>query len=324
MSQWTGRPIAARSEPMGKVVRAVVLGSAAGGGFPQWNSNAPACRRARAGDVLARPRTQASAAVTGDDRHWFLLNASPDLRQQIEATPALWPREKLRSSPIAGVVLTGGDVDAIAGLLTLRERQALTVYATIPVLEVLRSNSIFEVLSHDLVRRERLPLDVPTALLLPDGQESGLVCTAFAVPGKVPLYLEAGDAPAIETDERTVGLMLEAGDKRLFYVPGCAAMTPALADRLRGAETVFFDGTLWTDDEMVQAGLGQKTGRRMGHMSVSGPDGTMAAFEPLGIAQKILIHINNSNPVLLDNSPECAEIVARGWEIAYDGMEVVL
>lgn len=302
----------------------MVLGSAAGGGFPQWNSNAPACRRARQGDPAARPRTQASLAVSAEGRNWFLLNASPDLRQQIEATPVLWPREELRSSPIAGVVLTGGDVDAIAGLLTLRERQAFSVYGTAPVLDVLESNSIFDVLARDLVRRERLALDMPTALLLPDAQKSGLVCTAFAVPGKVPLYLEADDAPVIEADERTVGLMLEAGGKRLFYVPGCAAMTPALAERLRGAEMAFFDGTLWADDEMVRAGLGQKTGRRMGHMSVSGSDGTMAGFEQLGVANKILIHINNSNPVLLDDSPERAELAARGWEVAYDGMEIVL
>jgi pyrroloquinoline quinone biosynthesis protein B len=305
-------------------VRAVVLGAAAGGGFPQWNSFAPACRRAREGDPAAQKGSQASVAVSADGRHWFLLNASPDLRQQIEATPVLWPREGLRSTPIAGVVLTGGDVDAIAGLLTLRERQALTVYATAPVLRVLDQNSVFDVLARDLVRREKLELDVATPLLLPDGEASGLVCTAFAVPGKVPLYLEAGQAPTIEADDRTVGLALEAGGRKMFYIPGCAAMTPALADRLRGAKTVFFDGTLWTDDEMLQAGLGQKTGRRMGHMSVSGRHGTVATFEHLGVARKILIHINNSNPVLLDDSPERAEILAHGWEVAYDGMEVSL
>jgi pyrroloquinoline quinone biosynthesis protein B len=305
-------------------MRALVLGAAAGGGFPQWNSNAPGCRRARAGDPMALPRTQASVAITADGAHWFLLNASPDLRQQIGQTPVLWPHEGLRSSPIAGVVLTGGDVDAIAGLLTLRERQRLSVYATGPVLEVLDGNSVFEVLARDLVARRRLELDRPVALALPDGRESGLTCTAFAVPGKVPLYLEADDAPAIAADERTVGLRLEAAGKTLFYVPGCAAMTADLAERLRGAALVFFDGTLWDDDEMVRAGLGPKTGRRMGHMSVSGPQGTMAAFEPLGVARKILIHINNSNPVLLADSPEHAAVRRQGWTVAHDGMEVAL
>jgi pyrroloquinoline quinone biosynthesis protein B len=140
----------------------------------------------------------------------------------------------------------------------------------------------------------------------------------------VPLYLEADDAPAIAADERTVGLRLEAAGKTLFYVPGCAAMTADLAERLRGAALVFFDGTLWDDDEMVRAGLGPKTGRRMGHMSVSGPQGTMAAFEPLGVARKILIHINNSNPVLLADSPEHAAVRRQGWTVAHDGMEVAL
>lgn len=262
-------------------------------------------------------------AVSGDGSHWFLLNASPDLRQQLQATPALWPTKALRSSPVAGVVLTGGDVDAIAGLLTLRERQAFSVHATAPVLQVLDSNSIFEVLARDVVTRHRLMLDRETELALADGQPSGLRCTAFAVPGKVPLYLEADAPPAIAADERTVGLMLRAGrGPPMFYVPGCAGMTPELADRLRGADLVLFDGTLWTDDEMIRAGLGPKTGRRMGHMSVAGPDGTMAALAPLGIRRKVLIHINNSNPVLLDDSPERALAAARGWEVAWDGMEL--
>ncbi len=305
-------------------MRAIVLGAAAGGGFPQWNSNAEACRRARGCDPAARSRTQASVAISADGTHWFILNASPDLRQQIEATPALWPIHGLRSSPIAGAVLTGGDVDAIAGLLTLRERQPLRVYATAPVLDVLDRNSVFEVLARDIVTRERLLLDQEVELAVPDGTPSGLRCTAFAVPGKVPLYLESGNQPAIEEGERTVGLMLRDGaGSRLFFIPGCAAMTPALADRLRDAPLVLFDGTLWTDDEMIRAGLGAKTGRRMGHMSVAGAEGTMAAFANLGVRRKVLIHINNSNPVLLDDSPERAEVRARGWDVARDGMELV-
>lgn len=306
-------------------MRAIVLGAAAGGGFPQWNSNAPACRRARAGDSGARPRTQACVAVTSDGQHWFLLNASPDLRQQMFATPQLWPAQGLRSSPVAGVVLTGGDVDAIAGLLTMRERQAFSIHATAPVLQVLDSNSVFEALARDIVTRQRLMLDRETELALPDGRPSGLCCTAFAVPGKVPLYLEADEQPAIEADERTVGLMLHAGGgPAMFYIPGCAAMTPELSDRLRGAALVLFDGTLWTDDEMIRAGLGPKTGRRMGHMSMAGPEGTMAAFAGLGVRRKVLIHINNSNPVLLDDSPERAQAAAMGWEVAWDGMELAV
>ncbi|MDB5974021.1 MAG: pqqB [Nevskia sp.] len=304
-------------------MKAVVLGAAAGGGFPQWNSNAAACNRARRGDQAARARTQASLAVSNDSEHWFLLNASPDLRQQIEATPALHPRHGLRSSPIAGVVLTGGDVDAIAGLLTLRERQPFTVYASAKVHGVLKANPIFNVLAADVVARQILSLEQPQALLQQDGKASGLTVEFFPVPGKVPLYLEeAGGTPPIVLGEDTVGAMISDGNSRLFYIPGCASMTEALAQRLRGAELVLFDGTLWRDDEMIRAGLGSKTGRRMGHMSLSGADGTIAAFSGLGVRRKVLVHINNSNPVLLDDSAERAETVAAGWEVAHDGMEL--
>jgi pyrroloquinoline quinone biosynthesis protein B len=304
---------------------AIVLGAAAGGGFPQWNSNAAACRRARAGDPAARPRTQASLAVSVDGVTWFLLNASPDLRRQIELAPFLHPRHGLRSSPIAGVVLTGGDVDAISGLLNLRERQAFTIYATARVHAVLDANPIFEVLARDLVLRQAVALGHETALMTPDGAAGGLSIEFFAVPGKVPLYLETpGSAPPIVEGEETVGVALSDGRHRLFFIPGCAAMTPALAARLNGADLVFFDGTLFADDEMIRAGTGQKTGRRMGHMSNTGPDGTIAGFEALQVKRKVLIHINNSNPILLDDSAERAVVEAAGWEVAHDGMEVRL
>ncbi len=309
---------------------ALVLGSAAGGGFPQWNSNAPACRRARAGDPLRLPRTQASLAVTADRHHWFLLNASPDLRQQIEANPALHPATGLRSTPIAGVVLTGGDVDAIAGLLTLRERQEFSLFATARVQDVLAQNPIFDVLDRTIVPRLVVTLEQEVALPLPDGTPSGLWLTLFAVPGKVPLYLEdpalrAGTASvAIEENDQTVGALIRNGERRLFFIPGCAAVTPALTERLRGADLLLFDGTLWQDDEMIRAGVGTKTGQRMGHMSVSGPDGTIAAFRDLPLGRKVLIHINNSNPILAGDSSERMAAESAGWKIAYDGMELAL
>jgi pyrroloquinoline quinone biosynthesis protein B len=280
-------------------MRAVVLGAAAGGGFPQWNSNGSACRRARAGDPRARPRTQASVAVSANGAEWFLLNASPDLRQQIEAAPCLHPSEGVRSSPIAGVVLTGGDVDAIAGLLTLRERHAFNLHGTSQMHRVWDANPIFEVLDRDLVARKTIMIGDLATLFMPDGKASGLSLELFSVPGKVPLYLEeAGQSPRIIEDE--------------------------LARRLQAADVVLFDGTLWTDDEMVRGGLGAKTGARMGHMSLSGPDGTLAAFETIDVRRKILIHINNSNPILLDDSPERAMAETAGWEVAYDGMEIEL
>jgi pyrroloquinoline quinone biosynthesis protein B len=294
-------------------MRAIVLGSGAGGGFPQWNSNAVACRRARAGDPAARPRTQASLAVAGDAPIWTLLNASPDLRQQIEATPELHPAMGLRSSPIGAVVLTSGEVDCVAGLLNLRERQPFTMFATARIHAVLDANPIFNVLARDVVTRRVITLDED--VLLP----GGVTLRLFSVGGKVALYLEG--AAEVE-DGDTVGARLTLGDATLFYVPACAAMTPGLAERLRGADTVMFDGTLWHDDEMIAAGLGAKTGRRMGHMSVAGEDGAMAAFAGLGVRRKVLLHINNSNPVLLDDSPERAEIERAGWQVAYDGMRV--
>lgn len=264
-------------------------------------------------------------AVSADGERWFLLNASPDLRQQIAATPCLHPHEGLRSSPIAGVVLTGGDVDAIAGLLTLRERHAFTIYSTARIHEILDANPIFEVLARDIVARQRIMVGTPAALALADGTPSGLSVELFPVPGKVPLYLEGSTGvPEIVEGEDTVGAEIGDGHQRLVFIPGCAGMTEALARRLQGADLVFFDGTLWTNDEMLRAGIGKKTGLRMGHMSVSGPNGTLAVFSSIDVGRKILLHINNSNPILLDDSPERAEAIAAGWEVAYDGMEIRL
>jgi pyrroloquinoline quinone biosynthesis protein B len=300
-------------------VQIVVLGAAAGGGFPQWNSNGPGCARARAGDPAAPPRTQASLAVSGDGERWYLLNAAPDLRQQIERTSELHPRAAPRHSPIAGVVLTGGDVDVIAGLLTLRERQKLAVHATSAVHAILDANPIFEVLARGVVARPIETLDQPFAL------EGGLVATLFAVPGKAPLYMEEGEGmQPVVVDGTTVGLEISNGRARMIFIPGCAAFTPALAERIDGADLLFFDGTLWRDDEMIAAGAGTKTGLRMGHMSLSGPGGTIAAFRSVVVGRRIVIHMNNSNPVLLADSPERAEAEAAGWGIGYDGMRIAL
>jgi len=295
-------------------VRIVVLGSAAGGGFPQWNSNTPSCRRARAGDAKAKPRTQASLAVSADDKNWFLLNAAPDLRAQIDACRHLWPRQGLRSSPIAGVVLTGGDVDAVAGLLTMRERHAFVLCATTEVHAVLAENSIFRVLAPDCVERRVLHLEKPLTLAGPGAEAATLTVTAVPVPGKVALWLEeAGREPGIYEDGRTIGLEIveKATGARFFFIPGCAAMTPALKQRLHGAPLVFFDGTLWRDDEMIRLGVGSKTGQRMGHMSMDGEEGVIAAFRGLAVDRKIFLHINNTNPVLLEDSPEHNAAVAR-------------
>jgi pyrroloquinoline quinone biosynthesis protein B len=301
-------------------MRAVVLGAAAGGGFPQWNSNAAACRRARSGDPAAPARTQASLAVSGDGARWAILNASPDLREQITRSPFLHPSEGLRSTPISDVLLTGGDVDAIAGLLTLRERQPFTLWATRAVHDILDANPIFEVLARDVV--ERRVAEVGAVMRL----AGGLTAELFPVPGKTPLYLENGgdEPPPIEAGEITVAAAISDGRRKLVYAPGCAQVTPELASRMQEADLVFLDGTLWRDDEMIAAGLGRKTGRRMGHISMSGPDGAIAACRGVTTARKVFIHINNSNPVLLADSAERAEAEAAGWEVAYDGMEIAL
>jgi pyrroloquinoline quinone biosynthesis protein B len=310
------------------MLRLIVVGSAAGGGFPQWNSNDSASQRARSGDPAAPARTQSSIAVTADDNRWVLFNASPDLRQQILATPSLHPRNGKRDSPIAGVVLTNGDVDHVAGLLTLREGHRFAIHGTERVLAVLKANSIFNVLNAELVERRVLRLGVPQEIVAPDGQGTGIVVEPFAVPGKVALYLEDASAGADFGTQPgdTIGVKIAArdGSSHFFYVPGCARLEAELAARLKGAPLVLFDGTLWCDDEMLVAGVGTKTGRRMGHISISGSDGSMAAFEPLAVRRKVFVHMNNTNPVLLADSPERAAIAAAGWEAAHDGMEIRL
>lgn len=307
-------------------LRAIVLGAAAGGGYPQWNCRCSVCDRAWEGDPIAAPRTQSSIAVSADGEHWIVLNASPDLRQQILQTPALYPAKAGRHSPIAAVVLTNADVDHIAGLLTLRERQAFSLYATAAVSEVLTENPIFRVLHPDSVTRHRLDLTQSFEPMGPEGP-LGVRFTPFPVPGKVALFQEGATTPEIGVEgEATIGLTIEpaGGGMALHYIPGCAAMPTHLANRLRGADCVLFDGTLWRDDEMIAAEVGEKTGQRMGHMSMSGPQGSLAAFSELDVRRKIFIHINNTNPVLLGDSPERAEAEAAGWEIAWDGLEIAL
>jgi pyrroloquinoline quinone biosynthesis protein B len=305
-------------------MRVIVLGSAAGGGFPQWNCNCENCRRARANDSNAIARTQSSLAVSADGAHWHLLNASPDVRQQLERTPALHPRHGVRDSPIAGVVLTNADVDHVAGLLSLRESQPFVLYATRRVLAALAGNSVFDVLRRDIVARVPLDLDGETVLAGPDATPTGLSVEAFAVPGKIALYLEDSSAgPDFGTArEDTIGLKISDGGSFFYYLPACAQLSEEIAHHLAGAPLVFFDGTTWTDDEMLSSGAGVKTAGRMGHMSVSGAGGSLAAFASLGVRRKIFIHINNTNPMLLGDSAERKAAEAAGWEIAFDGMEV--
>jgi pyrroloquinoline quinone biosynthesis protein B len=304
----------------------VVLGSAAGGGYPQWNCNAPLSKAARDGSIKTKWRTQASIAVSADGDRWLLVNASPDLRQQLMQTKVLWPRESPRHSPIDAVLLTSGEIDHVAGLLSLRESQAFTLWATPRILEILGENAIFGALNPDYVGRKSFPL---ATAFEPTGPRGGLGFTveAFPVPGKVPLFLEGRNQGNLGgLPEETVGLEVTAkhGGARFHYIPGCARMTPELRSRLKGSALVFFDGTLWQNDEMIRLGIGQKTGARMGHMNISGEDGTVAAFADLEVKRKVFIHVNTTNPVLDEGSPERAEIAAKGWDVAEDGMRIEL
>ncbi len=306
------------------MISVIVLGAGAGGGFPQWNSAAPGCARARAGDPTALPRTQASVAISADSQNWFLLNAAPDMRAQLDATPELHPRRAPRHSPIAGVVLAGSEIDAVVGLLTLREAHAFTITATPTIFAHLDANPMFAVLNREIVRRQTLALDTPAPLRLVDGTPAGLTVTAFAAPGKTPLYRErAGDQSALPPDGN-VGLDITDGASRLVFLPGCARVDAALRARLTGAAALFFDGTLWRDDEMAIAGIAPRTGRDMGHMSVGGPDGVIARLHGVEIPNRVLIHINNTNPILLSDSPEHAAVRQAGWLVGFDGMRFTL
>jgi pyrroloquinoline quinone biosynthesis protein B len=306
-----------------------VLGSAAGGGFPQWNCTCHNCSSVRASAPGFKARTQSSLAVSRDGKDWVLLNASPDLRQQIACSEALQASATagLRNSPIKAVVVTNADVDHISGLIHLREAQTFTLYATERVLDVIGGNSVFNILAVGVVPRVALPLETPVQLA-GAGVDLGLKIEAFLVPGKVALYLEDTSAgPGFGTqDGDTIGLKISdaATGEVVFYIPGCAKVDDALRNRIKGASAVFFDGTLYDDAEMIRQGLLDKTGNRMGHISISGTEGSVAAFEPLGVKRKIYVHINNSNPVLDEASPERRSTEAAGWEIGFDGMEVRL
>jgi pyrroloquinoline quinone biosynthesis protein B len=301
---------------MGRLT-AIVLGAAAGGGIPQWNCRCDVCRLAWSGDPRVKPRTQASLAVSADGDRWVLLNASPDLRTQIQANPRLHPRGEKRGSPIAAVVLTGGEIDQTAGLLSLRERSPFALYATAATLAAVADNPMFGALAHDVVSRHAIVPGQRFSLV------TGVEAELFIVPGKAPLYLEGDDPDIASESAANVGVEITCGTACLAYVPGAAAITPTVKQRLGSADVVMFDGTVLTDDEMIRAGTGSKTGRRMGHMPLDGADGSLAALADLR-ARRIFVHINNTNPILIDGSVERKRVEAAGWEVAEDGLKVVL
>lgn len=295
-------------------LHAIVLGSAAGGGVPQWNCACEVCRLAWNTSGRVRRRTQAGLAISANGRTWHLINASPDLRQQILQNVRLWPNGAGRNTPIASVTIMGTEVDQVGGLLILREEQTYRLFAPRGVLDVLSANALFQPLDADAVERRPLELEQGTALLESDGGASELTITAFAVPGKI-------GAHAVN-----VGLSIGEGTAppKMAFVPSCARVTDALVDRLSGVELLLFDGSFWSHDEMAKVGQAHRSPLSMGHVPMSGPEGSVAMWKDAAIGRKVFIHINNTNPVLIEDSAERGFVEAAGWSIACDGQEYVL
>ena len=303
-------------------MRIRVLGSSAGGGFPQWNCNCPNCDGVRRGTLRATPRTQSSIALSADGSDWLLVNASPDILTQIQRTPALQPARAIRDSGIAAVLLMDAQIDHVTGLLMLRERKTpLPLLATPEVFSDISSGfPITGILSHYCgVDRQALPID-GSAVQIP--ALPGLQLQTVALSSKPPPYSPFRGAPRPGDN---IGLLVTnpATGARAFYAPGLAEVTPALIELMSGCAVVLVDGTFWTHDEMQRLGLSTKAALDMGHLPQSGPGGMVEQLAklPTGV-RKILIHINNTNPMLVEDSPERAELTAHGIEVAHDGMEI--
>jgi pyrroloquinoline quinone biosynthesis protein B len=302
-----------------------VLGSAAGGGFPQWNCGCPNCRGVRDGTLKARARTQESIAVSADGDSWFLLNASPEIRSQIESFPGLHPRGP-RDSPIQGILITNGDMDHCLGLLSLRESHPLQIYAT----EQLRrgfteANSLYMTLERFAGQTtwRTLKLGAEQDLKRLDGRSSGLEVTAVAVPGQPPLHLRGRFAPGPE-DNVAFRIRDRANGRTLVYLSGVAAITAEVLAAIDGTQCMFFDGTFWAADELITLGLGDKRAEDMAHLPIGGASGSLAQFAKIKVPQRYYIHINNTNPILREDSAERAAVQAAGWHVAYDGLEFEL
>lgn len=299
-----------------------ILGSAAGGGFPQWNCACALCAGVRAGAEGLRARTQTSAAVSADGERWFLLGCAPDVGVQLRAHPPLWPPTG-RGSPVEGILLSSADVDATVGLFSLREGAPLTVLGTAGVLEdVLSRNALAATLRRTPAQLQACALALGEERLLRDrrGAPAGLGAVAFPVAGKVPPHL-AGRA---SRPEDTIGLLVRdlASGGRLAFVPCAGAIDAPLLAALEGADVVLFDGTFWSEDELAAVSPGAPSASAMGHLAIDGPGGSLAALAGLGARLRLFVHVNNTNPVLREHGPERGRVRASGWEVAHDGMEL--
>jgi pyrroloquinoline quinone biosynthesis protein B len=310
-------------------MRVKVLGSAAGGGFPQWNCACPQCEGVRSGKLKASARTQTQAAISADGARWFLLNASPDLRQQILSSADFVPPGGSRNTPINSVVLTSADVDAVMGLLHLREFQPLHIFSTIAVRRILtEENSLFRVLgrSNPPVKWETLPLDrlMPLIPASPTDKKSGLFCKAVSLNGSFPDYVSESLRNTLAPEEAVIGLTLVSKEKKLFYAPNLPGIGDHWLRLVEESDLALLDGTFWKDDELNSIQKGSKSARQMGHLPLWGDRGLLRQpFRP-SKTRRVLIHINNTNPILNDESPESRMVREAGWEIAYDGMELAI
>jgi pyrroloquinoline quinone biosynthesis protein B len=312
-------------------MRVKILGSAAGGGFPQWNCACPNCRALRTGTFHGKTRTQAQVAISagahsdGEIDAWFLLGASPDLREQIEGARELHPRQGVRQSPIAGAVLANADIDHVLGLLLLRELQPLRVYATDSVRRIVSAdNSMFGML-------QRVPAQVTwtsftpgTAFSLhgPAGEDSGLLCRALSLGTHFPAYVSLQRQSQLRPEEASLGLIVDPrSGKRLAYLPAVPQIDDALIEEIAAADVLLFDGTFWSDDELIRIQGSGQTAQQMGHVPVSSAEGSLSKLAGLRCPRKIYVHINNTNPMLNEAGPEHRQVREAGWEIAEDGWQ---
>jgi pyrroloquinoline quinone biosynthesis protein B len=305
-----------------------ILGTAAGGGFPQWNCACRNCRSLRSGTFPGRPRSQLQVAVSPDGISWFLLNASPDLRSQIEANPFLYPRGSGRHSPISGVLLTGADLDQSLGLLLLRELQPLEIFATASIRRILREdNSMFSMLHRtpDQARWNDIVPGTAFDLSSKTGGHLRSECLPVSVATRFPSYITPERAMELEPNDAGVGLILQSRSrKRLGYFPVVAHLDQTLIQQLDSLDVLLFDGTFWTDGELIKLQNGGQTAREMGHIPVSSPGGSLDLLSGLRCPRKMLVHINNTNPLLDETGSEYRQLRERGWEIAEDGCHLDL
>ncbi len=295
-----------------------LLGTAAGGGFPQWNCACTLCDLCRNSPEVVRPRLQLQAAFSTDAEKWFLINASPDLRFQIESNPEIQPKalHGKRNTPIQGIILTSADLDQVLGLLLLREFQPLTIYSTGVVRRVLEANSFFRMLERVPDQLTWVEIHPGKAFMLDDH----VTCTPMALSGSLPHYARALAAEG--QGEASLGLLLEADGRRLAYTPSLPEVTDTIREMYDSCDVILVDGTFWSDAELSRTHSGTPLARSIGHVPMSGDDGTIALLAGTSARQRIFVHINNTNPVLDTRGPEYKYVSDAGWKIGHDGWQL--